>query len=497
MKKNDWLLVVITGIYSFLFYGEMLGLNLGVFTLVLIFTLILKDKKVLENKNWIFVALGCVISSFTVSYYGNLLSMICNLVSTFLLVGISVNQKTGILFALIYGTGSLLSSPFYFAMRLMEKREDSVNKTVFNRKMRLAIFPILITVLFFFIYKNSNSIFASFANKINFNWISWQWLLFTAMASVFLYGLINPKSISTLREIDEVDSLEIKPDTQKELVLWGKKIMIIDEFFSAKVMFISINLLLGVVNLLDFNFIFLDTSLPNNMTYSQFLHQGVGMLVLSIAFSIAIILFYFRGELNFYNQNKAIKILAYVWMIQNVFLLLSVCMKNNLYIENYGLTYKRIGIYIYSLLTSIGILTTILKIYKAKTNVYLVKTNGWSFYVVLLGCSLLNWDNIIVDYTQKNKNGYDMYYLMSLNDTTIPSLIVLEKTLDNQFDKKEFQKHLKGKINHFRKFEKGKSWKSWNYQDEMVQREIDSRVNFDTFSYRRKLSLTSESRLSR
>lgn len=482
MKKNDWLLVGITSVFSFLFYKEILGLNLAIFTWIAMIIVPVINKTVLRNKNWITTALGCLISSILVVYYGNGLSILANFVSLFLLIGSSMHRKTSVIFSMMYGIGSVLSSPVFFALRLMEQKEESESKNQTNRKLLLAIIPILITIIFFFIYRSSNSVFASFANEINFDWISWDWVTFMFLSLVFLYGYLNPKSILGLVKRDEVDSLDIQSEEHKELTFFGKTIQLMDEYFSAKVMFISINILIGIVNLLDFNFIFLDPSLPDNMTYSQFLHQGVGMLVLSIAISIVIILFYFRGQLNFYKESKTFKFLAYAWMIQNMFLLVSVCMKNNLYIEQYGLTYKRIGIYIYSILTLIGLFTVLLKIYKVKINMFLVRVNGWSFYTVLLICSMINWDNVIVDHTQKNKNGYDMLYLMSLNDTTIPSLIELEKTLELESDKKEFHKHLIGKINHFKKTHKNRTWKSWNYQDHQV--------NFDMSSYQRTLSLT-------
>lgn len=468
MKKNDWLLVGMTSIFSFLFYKEVLGFNLAIFTWIMIIIVPMINKKVLQNKNWIAIAIGCLISSLVVVYYGNGLSILTNFISLFLLIGSSMHRKTSVFFSLMYGVGSVLTSPLFIALRLIEPEVSTERKSQTNRKLQLAIIPIGITIVFFFIYKNSNTIFASFANQINLDWISWGWITFTLAALIFLFGYLNPKSIEGFVKIDEVDSLDLESGDHKELNYFGKTIQLMDEYFSAKVMFISINLLIGIVNLLDFNFIFFDSSLPDNMTYSQFLHQGVGMLVLSIAISIVIILFYFRGQLNFCNESKTFKLLAYAWIIQNMFLLVSVCMKNNLYIEQYGLTYKRIGIYIYSILTLIGLFTVLLKIYKVKINVFLVRVNGWSFYISLLIFSMVNWDNVIVDYTQKNKNGYDMIYLMSLNDTTIPSLIELEKTLDDESDKKIFNKHLKGKINHFIKTHKNRTWKSWNYQDQQV-----------------------------
>ncbi len=473
MRKNDWVLVCITLIYSFLFYKQAVGLNFCVFTLIIITGLLLKNRDLVRRTNWRMVMLGSLVSSISVVKYGNELAMLTNFISLLLLVGISMSEKSSVFFSLLHGAFSLICSPVFYFMNLSERIKNREDEPTTNRKWLLVLIPILITLLFFFIYRSSNSVFAAFTNKINFQWISFGWIVFTLFGLIFLYGFLNPNKVDEIAHIDEVDELNLHKKEEKEWKLFGRTIAIKDEYFSGIVMFISINLLIGIVNLLDIHFIFIDSSLPKGMTYSQFLHQGVGMLVLSIAISILIILFYFRGELNFFEKNRTFKTLAYIWMIQNMLMLISVCMKNNLYIENYGLTYKRIGIYIYSVLSLAGLFTTLLKIYKIKINLYLVRLNGWIFYAALLICSLINWDSLIVDFTRMNMKSYDRHYLMSLSDSTIPSLIKLEHKIENQDERQEYDRFLKNKINHFEEIYRRKSWKAWNYQDFKVEKAIE------------------------
>ncbi len=465
MKKNDWILTGMTAIYSFLFYGELPGLNLSIFTLVIIAAMVLKNKEILKNKNWLVIALSCLITAFSVSYLGNTLSLLANYISLFILIGMSLDDKSSVFFSLIYGLYSTLSSPILMYLDKSEKKSESVDVSNFRKKALLISIPVLITVIFFFMYKNSNPIFASFANKINFDWISWGWIFFTLTGFAFLYGVIHAMKIQDLVSIDEVDTLDINSENKKELHLFGKPIAVVDEYFSGKLLFILLNVLIAVVNLLDFNFLFVDQKVPGNLTLAQFLHQGVGMLVVSIAISIAIILFYFRGQLNFYKENKTFKMLAYFWIMQNIFMLLSVCFKNSIYINNYGLTYKRIGIYIYAILTLIGLITTLLKVYKVKINLYLVRLNGWTFYAVFLISSLINWDKLIIDFNKGAKMEYDVYYILSLSDSNIPAFIELKDSIKDKSIKYQYSRMLNSKIYFFNKNHSPFSWKSWNYQD--------------------------------
>lgn len=475
MKKNDWILITLTGLYSFLFYGESVGINLSIFTLALILGFILQDIEILKKKNWIIIAFSCVITAFCVSYLGSNLSILANILSLFILVGMSMSSKSSVLFSLIYGTFSLISSPIYAIVDLMNKKTEGPSVFKYKKKIILTTIPVFITILFFLMYKNSNPIFESFAAQINFDWISWGWISFTLIGIIFLYGVIHPKKINKLVRMDEVESLNIDPLKTKELKLFSWTILVIDEYFSAKLLFILLNALIAIVNLLDFNFIFITRELPDDLTFAEYLHQGVGMLVVSIAISIVIILFYFRGQLNFYKNNKTLKILAYIWIIQNIFLLFSVCMKNQMYIENYGLTYKRIGIYIYALLTFIGLVTTVLKVYQVKINLYLVRLNGWTFYSVLLVSALINWDVLIVNYNLKGKKDYDIYYLLSLSDATIPALINLNTNNLDQKKQQFAERKISKKIEAFKKGQKEESWKSRTYREVEISNAIQNK----------------------
>ena len=474
MKKNDWILLSTTGIYSFLFYGESLGLNLSIFTVICCIGLALLQPTLLKNRNWLMVGFGTLISAAAVTYFGNAFSIFTNCTSLLLLVGMTMNRKTSVLFAFMYGIVTLAMAPYSIVNDAINRKlASAVDVVKLRRKVIIVFVPIVITLLFFLMYKNSNPLFKAYADKINFNWISFGWIFFTLTGMTLIYGILKPKRISILASIDEIESLDIRREESKEFKILGRTIGLVDEYFSGKLLFILLNILIGIVNLLDINFVFISKVLPDGLTYSQVIHQGVGMLVVSILISIVIVLFYFRGEMNFYSKNKAFKMLAYLWLIQNMFMLVSVCMKNNLYIENYGLTYKRIGIYVYTLLTFIGLLTTLLKIYKVKINLYLLRINGWVFYSVLITASLFNWDNVIIDYNQKNKHDLDIYYTMSFSNNTLPKLIFLESKIKQPIKRAIFHHKLLYKINDFHLANKNTSWKSFNYTDSKVKAYLD------------------------
>jgi hypothetical protein len=461
MKKKDWTLLGLTAVYSFLFYHEMSGLNYLIFTCCFLIAKLINSPKSLTQLNVVVVSLACIVSSACFAYYGSSLALLANWVSFLVLVGIGMNQRTSVLFALLYGLFSFVSSPVYWVINLVNrKKQDSESKVNFKKGILIGL-PILIAFLFIFLYRSANPVFDEFLNQINFDWISFSWLFFTFFSLLFLYGCMSPRKGEKLALIDEVPSTTLlKESSYNPFVILGKEMFVKDEFFSGKLLFILLNCILLLVNLLDFNFIFISKTLPENMSFATFLHQGVGTLVFSILISIVIILFYFRGELNFVKESKTLKILATLWVLQNVFLLISVCVKNGMYIDYYGLTYKRIGIYVYALLTTIGLISTLFKIYQTKRNIFLVRFNGWSFFVVLIFSSLIHWDQVVVNHNLKSKGEIDFYYLLSMSDSTLPSLLELKHKIPSAIQQERFIYLFEIKLKRFQRDQKNRNWKS-------------------------------------
>jgi hypothetical protein len=470
MKKNDWIILVVTGVYSYLFYKEFLGLNVSIFTVVLLIFAVIKNGSLLKNRNWLLVSSLSLIASFSVAYYGNLLSIIASLTSLLVLTGMSASANSSILIASLYGLNSWFLSGIDDINQLPKRFSKS--QTPSTKKLMLIGIPIAVAFLFFGMYRVSNPIFELLTDKINLDWISLYWVSFTLFGLWLIYGFYNVKYIEDLQRFDEPETLRITNYKHEEWSLWGKTLTLVDEYFSAKVLFILLNLLILIVNLGDMNFLLFNQELPENVTFASFLHQGVGTLIFTILISIAIVLFYFRGAMNFFTNNKFVKVLAYIWLIQNLILLVSVGAKNAMYIDLYGLTHKRIGVYVYTFLTFIGLISTILKIYLVKKNLFLFRMNGWSFYLVLVFASLINWDQLIVDNNKSLKDEIDIHYLLSLSDATIPSLIEVEQNISSDYQRKCYHKLLKRKIKLFKSNQAEKTWKSWTYLDSEVEKEV-------------------------
>lgn len=193
---------------------------------------------------------------------------------------------------------------------------------------------------------------------------------------------------------------------------------------------------------------------------------------------MGVLLSFFKGNLNFYKRNKALKLAAFAWIFQNGFLALSVLLRDLYYIERHGLPYKRIGVLFFLVMVLSGLFTIFLKIKFQKTNYFLVKSNAWVGVVLLVCGSMFHWDQLIAKYNLEYHDGeQDVAFLMQLSDKALPILIQnkerLKATSYNRNSSKSIDEQLEQRRIDFITTHQQHSWLSWNIADRQVMQFFD------------------------
>jgi hypothetical protein len=424
MKKSDWIFIASVLLYSILFWKQMPGINFLAFTGILLTGQVLLNRSVLKKRNWLIAAGGALFSAFFVMYYGNPLSVFAVFFSMLMCSYFAFVQKGSVPAAIFSSFISIASSIGFMVVRIAERRKERIENTGNNRgwkKILIVMIALVVVTIFFAIYRNSNLLFYNLTEKINFDWISFGWIFFTFFGALVVYGFYYHKTIPGFAEWDAARPVDIDP--VKEPGVLDNLMSIDSERFSGIVLLSLLNIMLLVVNTLDLNFIFGgDRKLPQGISWTEYLHQGVGMLIFSIILAMLIILYYFRGRMNFQN-SKALRALAFLWIVQNALMLLSTAWRNEVYVSAFGLTYKRIGVYIYLLLALIGLIVTAWKVQSKKTNIFLIRMNSWLFYGVWIISCAISWDEWIMHYNTQNKVRTDLVYLNSLSGDILPQLV--------------------------------------------------------------------------
>ncbi|MDR6785055.1 hypothetical protein ABIE26_003753 [Pedobacter africanus] len=507
-KSNFLILSSFLGglLFSYLFWAEKLALNLFIYSLYLI-TITYLNKDIAKSAKFKIYALAHILAALLVVVNNSDLTICSYYISLLLFVGFSHYQQIRTVFtAILASILQLITIPFNFIQSLTTVAIGRFNLRPVLKLIKYIFIPVFIVSLFTIFYSAANDIFAHYAESILINLsecfktlfsfffkdLTFERFVHLCVGTVLTGGLLftffdkhlenteakcNEKLIRTRRKTGQTTLWREIIQTFSGNLL-NKKLALKTEYITSIISFIALNILLLTVNLIDIATLWFGYKPSGN--FSADLHEGTNALILSIIMAMIVILYFFRGNLNFYSKSKTLKTLAYIWMVQNFILILSVFIRDGYYIEYYGLTHKRIGVLVFAMLCIIGLITVYIKVSRQKTFFYLAKINGQLWFALLLTFSTINWDIFIVKYNIDHANtvAIDPDYLLSLSDKTLPFLdknrtrfihppaaqkIAPPSALVTP--EVDLQKRLDQRITHFAERYKRTTWLSWNLPD--------------------------------
>lgn len=478
-------LIALSVLYNYFFWEEKFGINLLIFSSLIIITLIfgIYPSSIKKRNIQISVLLTFGAASMVV-YQNTFISKLGFFISFTFLVGFLHQQALTTVFMAL---GQYLLDFFYTIKNIWQYLGSQLKPLIGNnryvglllRNLHLLFIPVIIFSVFFLIFLTSNPIFREFVITIFeildfyiqqfFEKISLQRIIFLAFGIYLIFSILfSPTTLTNTSKEDNIPAL----DTD-----FIEDIKTKNEFKMALMLLVSVNILVFVVNVIDINFLWLNFDYSQVENLSRLVHEGTYTLILSILLSIAILLYYFREGLNFYPKNQILRLFAFAWIAQNIILAISVCIRNSYYIGLYGLTYKRIGVYVFLLLTIIGLLTLFVKIRNMKSFYYLLKVNTWAWYFVLITTTFVNWDISIARHNLANQaaNKIDWSYLLSLSDRVLPLIQEYpDKIPQNILIRMAINEKRINYLNELKSY----SWLSWNFADYEAVRAIYSKNSF-------------------
>ncbi len=490
MKKHISILLVFVHafVFVFLFYKQYLGLNLFLYELLTIATLIFLLKKRVTGTTAKIVLLGTLISGLSVVINFTAFGIIINICSFFLFNGVMVYPLTKSLVtsAALSFTNTFQSIGDFFIQLQTIKSGSNILKATF-KGIKIGIIPIIILIVFILLYKASNPVFNDLLISIGawFSNLFGDWITHVKFGIVFSYmlGLFFAILLLIKKENKSIISMEenatdtIKRVRKKQMAFNYKPLSLKSELKSALLLFVLLNTLIFIINCIDIYWVWFNFDWDGEYL-KQFVHEGTYLLILSILISIGLVLFYFRGNLNFIKTNKRLKYLSYAWLAQNAILAISVGIRNLWYINTFSLAYKRIGVIFFLILVVYGLYTVYKKVRLRKSSFYLIRKNKLAAYCILIIISLFNWDIIIAKYNFAHSDT-SFLHLDFMSDLSNKALPYLEKSIDelNIINKKQkelfpfeeefmmpdaYHKKIEQRKENFMIYYSNKKWKSWN-----------------------------------
>ena len=201
---------------------------------------------------------------------------------------------------------------------------------------------------------------------------------------------------------------------------------------------IVFNAVFAVQTALDTMYLFGSAELPEGMTYAQYAHRGAYPLIGTAILAAAFVLITFRPAVQDAPGARLIRQLVYLWIAQNIILLISAVYRLELYIDAYQLTRLRVAAAIWMGLVASGFFWIALRIMLARSNRWLVTANALTAGVVLVGCCFVNFDRFIAQHNvthcaEMTGRGQhvDITYLEHLGYDALPALVRLRQRLDS------------------------------------------------------------------
>lgn len=472
---------LLVALFNYFFWQEKPGINVVLFNSLLILSILYFSGKKF-NTPALKVSLSLsIVTGIMLVIHNSFISYFAHFVSFIILVGLlhrsQLSTVSGALWQ--YGLNALMTTFEQFilvgdSIGYFTDKNKHLKRTY--KMVSMVLIPLVVFTVFVILFKFANPIFgeildtsfSSFFQSIEafFQNFSFPHLFFLCIGTFFIISVLYSwERVNTLhRLIPRADIIHTpeKLDTPK----------LETEYKTALILICSVNVLLFIINAIDIRYLWfnINSDLKSAHELSKLVHEGTYLLILSILLSIAILLYYFRKDLNFFPGKRLLVISSYVWISQNSILVISVLLRNYEYITNYGLTHKRIGVAVFLLLTSIGLVIMWLKIKNLYSFFHLFKQAGWAGYFVLASLALFDWDSMIARYNLRTQSAanIDYEYLYDLSDRTLPILYENKEKIAERIrqtptvsQEKEINRLYK-KTESYLTRQRGFSWVSWD-----------------------------------
>ncbi|MCH9808381.1 MAG: DUF4173 domain-containing protein [Alphaproteobacteria bacterium] len=242
---------------------------------------------------------------------------------------------------------------------------------------------------------------------------------------------------------------------------------------------ILFNVVFAVQNVLDVRFLWAGAALPDGVTFASYAHQGTNALTASALLAAFFVLMAFPSNRKEPPPRLAY-ILMYVWLAQNVFLVISAMQRMGIYVDSYALTYLRLTGLVGMGLVAIGLVLIVARIRFQKSSTWLLNANAAAIVSTLYIACFLDFGRIIAEYNVANcrelggKGVFlDVGYLRRLGPSALPALTKFttqasqSQSWSKHHQARQAVKYLTARLNR-----QQNNWRTWTYREHRLRREL-------------------------
>jgi uncharacterized integral membrane protein len=246
------------------------------------------------------------------------------------------------------------------------------------------------------------------------------WLISATLALAWTYPRPAPSQqrpwARALPQISRNDSL---------IAIWQSRLVLI-----------VLNALFFMVNTIDVFYLWNRTQLPEGVSFSQFVHEGVGSLILAVLLSALVIALIFQQEEKV-KCAPFLKGLSLLWIAQNLVQIAGVFLRLKLYVQAYELSEERIYVGCFLLLVMVGFCLLAWHVARDGYLNQLIFRCAMATFILFFVIQFTNDAGMVAGYNVARwkhnpaRHALDVSYLASLGPDAWPSLIEVASVSDN------------------------------------------------------------------
>ncbi|MGB0175709.1 MAG: DUF4153 domain-containing protein [Owenweeksia sp.] len=478
--------------FHILFWHEALGLNLVIFGALIITIGYLKERPLPLRPVHLYLLTLTLANAIAVLWLNTLFSNTLFALLTLTTYGSFQLKEASVLEGFSNGVLNI----FNYQQGLIPGLASALPapRTKGALYLRLSLVPLLIFIFYLILFSAGNSIFNAwgeqFFGSVRRLFKDWSvaYTLFLVLGVILARWALRSRWGNYIR-IKAYNELKRKTRLPGVFRNMGLK----HEYLTAFILLVLLNLLFLAVNIIDIRWVWFQFYVPAEFSLKDFVHEGVGWLIFTLLLSMGLILFYFRGNLNFYKDNYRLKILAYLWIFQNTILAISVVIRTFYYIGFHGLAPGRIGVLLFLTMVLLGLASLAWKIRNNYNNTYVLKVNTLFVIGVLGIAALLPWNHIILNHNlaHGNINEIDVDHYLELDPQVYPLVyenlqLIGEQIRGHQKNERtwisytsleEFRKALDWRAENYIALRSDRSLASWSYADQKAVKALTARID--------------------
>lgn len=328
------------------------------------------------------------------------------------------------------------------------------------------VVPLTLAAVFLLLFAAANPIIEAFLTGIKPDTLLPQLdalrIVFWGLVACFVWPLLRP-GLLPWRRAPEVQGPSLP---RAESLLFGRAAIL-----RALLVF---NAMFAVQTVLDVTYLWGGVRLPDGMSYAAYAHRGAYPLVVTALLAAAFVLAAMRKG-GPAGQSPLIRRLVYVFVGQNVLLVVSSILRLDLYVGQYGLSELRAAAMIWMGLVVVGLVLIVLRIALHKSNKWLMATNLGALALTLYACAFVDFPALIARFNVEHSRllvggdgqELDLRYLQYLGPGVVPALDELLDRADPRRDagaELDTARAIRNELAQAFLTRSG-DWRGWSYRD--------------------------------